>query len=1439
MKEPLIEITVEDQRPLHPPARPRHASISNSNLNQKHDRHISSLMKPLPVDASISPTHGPKPSQTLPPDRNSTPLSSIAYNIWPIQHVSYKNISGRLSKPFGHSNYHDPETNSITSSQEKILSVHVTPASSIQGILPLDQDQLGNEWIPSMLRPRFSFALALCFAGLFLLLELLDILDRTRDGFVLRSSVASFINYLPTMAVVLVALFWEMVLKNLKEVAPWSLLALRWTRADEGLYSVNYIDALDFRGFLMSVRLRQFGVTLGYVGAVLCGALVPFANSLFFTDPIPRMVSSPDSLVRTSQLLVNDTLTGNPGPGRNSAAFDPQSFINYMAIQRDNFAFPAWTIQQRAFESFNVTASSSIQPFSRERNITLSATTGAFNINVTCDPLSWGFSDDVVDSNSSLTQARLVPDLDDLNKANCTIRPMDYPQLSFDPRNLTAWFNYTTCGDYQCPGFSADDPLTNPPNCGEQEKSDLRLVLNVWNPENFDGNLFALSNNSAAIPSLLCKIEMFADEYQVRVDPHEGRLLDVGSLPASSKKLAIKNQESIVLKINQYLKQTGEASRNASTENDSRFPLEVFLDDPLSEPIYCNPSEYFDNSETVYFPGAVRPGSSFTTAIGVDRFILMMSQGNNLRMANYANDMTQMQNDLSDLLQGLVSQIVNTEYRYGDAVEIQGLLMVSATVLHLRQVSLRILQVIMLLMIIITILTSTRLRPRTHLRTDPRSLGAMTMLLSRSETVEKLLRDTGSLSERSFLSQMKGQYMRTTLEDGRTILELQESQRFSKLLQSLNKRRNLHSTPWHYKALLPIYRMLVIGAIAFMILILGISWWRNEETAGIAPTSGDANHPIIYSIPILLVLVLYAIYTFDGPVQCMQPYIQLSTESLKPRAGLDFNPITYSPFTTDYRSLKHSPNSLSVLSLVLHLLVPGFKIAIASLFFNALRSSFIPTLVPIDSSLVSNLDTYNLTTQQNLDTREEILRSRAMTLIQSSAEFLVETSPLGLVDGLVFSNVTNRISNEEIDSILDTGTDMHIRIPAIQVTPVCRTFGTGDYRNITPSSDVGGDPTINIVCGTGPGLARCPSQAVNKMFTGSSSRNSTDEVSYFWNRDSLVASPSAENAPKSPELVGTGTLQNVTTFLLAKANQPDSTAPGFKITDIASFWCNIKYTAVEINVTVSRPRRAALGIQQTLPLAVKSYDANSITPVLDQAMYNISHLNWTNINDLSTFRSVRPFDGRTILYSIIKRWNPKLTDDDFVRSPRLLAQGGSKVLRYYAAVMIDLSRPFVEPMSATQSQAAIADAEVLTARLRLIQSKSTTITLQVLLGVLLLCIVIMGFRVNRRVTLFKAPNSIGSQMGLMAGSELVRIVKDEDSRRKNFGDEITGQIGEDALWRAWDGFLVNLGWWERSQARSVNLARSELEVDTFIRGGNIDRGEKRFGIDVGEAERNP
>ncbi|KAK5048156.1 hypothetical protein LTR84_005826 [Exophiala bonariae] len=1441
MKEPLIESTIEDQEPLHPPARPRHASISNSNLIHKHARHISSLMKPLPADASITTTDDSKSEQPSAAQAKSTPLSSIAYSIWPIPHVNYENISGRLSKPFGHhSNYHDLENNSIASSREKIPSVNVTPASSIEGILPLIEDQLGSEWIPRMLRPRFSFTLATSFAGLFLMLELLDILDRKRDGFATSSGIASFVNYLPSMIVVLLALFWEMVLKNLKEVGPWSLMAMRWTRADEGLYSVNYIDTLDFRGFLMSVKLRQFGITLGYTGAILCGALVPFANTLFFTDPIPRMMTTPNSLFRTSQLLVNDTLTGVKASGRNSAAFDPQSFINYMAIQKENFALPTWTIEQRALESFNLTASSSAQLFSREENITLSATTSAFNINVTCDPISWVLSDAVANSNSSLTQTRLVPDLEDLSKANCTIRPQDYPQLSFDPRNLTAWFNYTTCGDYQCPGYSADDSPTNPPNCGDQQSADLRLVLNVWNPEVFDGNLLSLPNESAAIPSLLCKIEMFTDEYHVHVDARKGRLIDIARAPISSRKLSIKNQESIVLKINQYLKQNTEVFGDGPDENDFRFPVEVFLDEPLSEPVFCNPSEYFKNSEMEYFPGAVRPSSDFTTAVGIDRFILMMSQGNNLRIANYAKDITEMQKDMSGLLQGLVSQIVNVEYRYGDAVEMEGLVMVSATIMHLRQVSLRTLQVIMTLMTVITILTSTKLRPRTHLRTDPRSLGAMAMLLSRSDTIEKLLRDTGGLSERSFLSQLSGQYIRTTLEDGRTILELQDSQRYSKMLHSLNKRRDSTPTPWHHTALLLTYRTVLLGAIAFMILILGISWWRSEKTAGIAPTSGEGNHPIIYFIPILLVLLTYAVSAVDGPVQCMQPYIQVAAKSLKPKAGLDFSPITYSPFTTDYRSLKHSRNSLSFLTLGLHLLVPAIKVAVASLLFNALRQSFIPTLVPIDSSLVSNLDTYNLTTLQNSGAQEEILRSRAMTLIQSSAEFLVKTSPVGLVDGLVFSNVTNRISNEEIDSILDTGSDMNIRIPAIQVTPACRFFGTSDYRNMTPSGEVDGNPTIDIICDTGLGLARCPSQAVDRMFTGTSSRNSTDETSYFWNRDSLVGSPNSENTPDSPEIVGSEVFQNVTTFLLAKANQADSTVPGFEITNIASFWCNIKYTAIDINVTVSRPRRAALGIQRTLPLVVKSYDANSITPILDQAAYNISHLNWTNINDLSSLRSIRPLNGRNLLYSIIKRWNPRVTDDDFVKSPRLLAQGGSKVLRYFAAVMIDQSRPFVEAMSAAQSQAAIPEAQVQTARLRLIQSKGTTITLQSLLGALIFCILVMGFGVNsKKITLFKAPSSIGSQIGLVAGSELVRIARDEDIRRKNFGDEITGKIGEDALWRAWDGFLVNLGWWERSQARSVNLARSELEVDTFIRGGNVDRGEKRFGIDVGEAERNP
>lgn len=1440
MKEPLIEVTVEDQQPAHPPARPRHASLSTGNPSYNHARHISLLMKPLPLETASTIINNQKLPPTSAPPENAAPLSSIAYQIWPVPTVSYKNISGRLSRPFGFSSYHDLETNSKASSQEKILSVHITDESSLEEGSQLGQDEQEVEWIPQMLQPRYSYALSAGFVVLFALLQLFDILDRTRGGFAVRSGFRSLANYIPTTLVVLLGFFWDMVLKNLKEVGPWALMAKGWTRAEDGLYLVNYIDALDVKGFLLSVKMRQFGISLGYVGAVLCGALVPFANTLFFTDPIPRITTTTQPLVRTSQLLVNDTLTGNGGrPTRNSPSFDPQSFITYMAIQRENFAFPDWTIQQHAFDSFNLTAPGNPPKFatSSDVNITLAATISAFSINSTCDPISWVFDNVASVPGSSITQTRLVPDANDLQNADCIIHPENYPQISLDTRNVTAWFNYTTCGEEHCSSSSTTNLPTDPKNCGDKESDDLRLTMSVWNPDIFDGDLFTLSNSSATIPGLLCKIGMFTEEYAVRADAREARLVSVGSFPVSSRKLAIKNPESIILKVNQYLKQRSAASNALADDNDYGFPLEVFLDDPLSEAAYCNPSEYFDNGEMGYYPGAVRPSFDSTSALGVDRFILMMSKGNNLRIANYAKDMAQMQGDMSDLLQELVSQIVNTEYRRADAVQIEGSLVVSATVIRMRQVSLRVLQVMLILLSVITVFTSTKLRPRTHLRTDPRSLGAMATLLSRSDMMEKLLQDTGRLSERSFLTQLKGQYMRTTFKEGRTILELQDSQRYSKMLQSLNRHRNLTLRPWCHTSLRLPYRTALVGTIALIILILGISWWRNDKSSGIAPTSTQGNHALIYFIPMLLVLLSYVVHTFDTAIQCLQPYIQLSCKPLLAKAGLTFNPIRYSAFTIDYRSLRQSGDRLVLFSSVLHLLIPSMKIAAAGLFITALRPSFMSTLIPLESSLVNNLDTYNLTNFRSSDAQEEILRARALTLIQSAPGKVMGSGPIGLLDGLVFSNVTNRMSNEDIDMILDTGAEMQIRIPAIQVTPVCKTFGTTNYRNITPVVDIEGNPTINIVCDIGTGLEKCPSQTVDKMFNSSSS--TTSDIAYFWNRDSLLGSPTSNYAPESPEFDGVDILQNVTTFLLAKANQPDSSAPGFEITDVASFWCNMNYIAVAINVIVSRPRQAVLGTQQTLPLAVKSYDVTSITPILEQGAYNLSHLNWTNINRLSTLHSIYPLEGRNILYSIMKMGNPNVTDDEFVESPKLLAQAGSKVLRHFAAIMIDLARPFVEPMNAAQSKAAIVDAQVVNTRPRLIQSKSVTIVVQVFLGALLVCILVVGFRLNTRVSLMKAPNSIGSQIGLMTGSELVRLVREEDNRRKNFGEFIVGQSSEDALWAAWEGFLVNLGWWERSQVRSPNLARSEIEVDTWIRGGEVDRGERRFGIDVGEAEKKP
>jgi hypothetical protein len=1270
----------------------------------------------------------------------------------------------------------------------------------------------GKEWIPPTIRLATCCLLTTTFILLIAVLEIFDVLDRRHHGFAVSDSVKTLARYFPTIVVVCLAFVWDMVLKNLKEMGPWSLMARGWTPGQEALHDTNYIDALDIKGLFQSMKRRQIGITFGYVGALLCGALVPFANNLFFTDPSPRITTTSQAVIRTSQLAVNNTFTGNGGLSQNSSEFDPQSFLTYMAISRENYAYPQWTIRNHALEGFNVSESMISQLNDNQAtNMTVSTTTGAFSVKTTCDPVRWSFYNGSSVSGSYATQVRLLPDPDDLQRANCHIFPDDYPRASLKASNVSAWINFTTCGDWQCPStFTGVYSNTEPRNCGERADDDLRLVMNVWNPDTFDGNKSLLSNSSATVSSLLCKVEMFAERYTVEADARTGDLVGINAAPSSSQKLAVSNPESIVLKINQFLKVSDSSSYIGDASNYF-FPEEAFLDDPVSNSA-SGFSNYFDNGELGYWPGAVRPGANSLNDIEIDRVILMMSGGNNLRIANYAYNMSVMADDLSTLLEGLLSQVVSDGYRMPDTTAVEGSVTISTPVLRLRQVSLRVLESMFGVLAMLTLLSCTALRPRTHLRSDPRTLGAIGIILSTSAGLDNALRHSGNLGSEPFRSLVQGISVRTHVENGKTVLEfLPRSRQPPATVPEQAYQGKDSISAYQPVSLHWAFRTCLVLAVAAMITGLGISWWQNDRSSGYPATSRDKTYAIIFVPSTLLVLLGYATQAVDSAVQSVQNYVQLARQPVAAEDALGFNPVTHSVFTVGYRSLVRSRSPLLLFSSGTRFLIPAIKIVAAALFTTELRSYTTATSLSLDSRLVDNLNTYNLTNFYNSDEQEILLRTRATTLIQFAPSDHTSSAPVGLSDGIVFSGLDNTIQDADISSILNSGADTRIRMSAVQVKPWCETFGTKDYGTITPWSDVEESPTIKIICNEGSGLGKCPSVSVDSSFNTSSEAQHPDDIEYYWNKIKLTGDHNEYYSPPSPEWDGIWDLQNVTTFVLVKGNQANSSAPGFKVTDVASFWCNLNYTAIHVDAVVGRSSRVVLGAKDIFPLAVKSYDAGSITPITGQPPYTISHLNWTNINDLASFRSIYPLKGKNILYNTMRLENPEITDDDFVKDPELLGKAGGQVLAHFAAQMINLARPYVRPMSDEQAQASVEPATISTTRQRLIQSKRTTFVLQGLLGVVMVCILLVVVSVTTKSGLAKPPNSVGAQAGLMAGSELVRLVRDE-SRGNHAGSN------DKELSKIWNGYLVSLGWWEIGPSRAPLLGST-----------------RRFGIDIGDA----
>ena len=171
----------------------------------------------------------------------------------------------------------------------------------------------------------------------------------SRQGFLLDHRVLRLAaRYLPTMIVIILSFTWQILVIDMKTVAPWAAMTNKWTKPEHSVLA-NYVDDLELLSVWNSLHRGHWGVLFVLLGGFLSDSLTPFASGLFYFDPIHESTSNA-TLVRTSRFEFNNSIK----------AFDPstryvqQPLAALMRNSKYDVLLPPWTSTEYAFESFNL-----------------------------------------------------------------------------------------------------------------------------------------------------------------------------------------------------------------------------------------------------------------------------------------------------------------------------------------------------------------------------------------------------------------------------------------------------------------------------------------------------------------------------------------------------------------------------------------------------------------------------------------------------------------------------------------------------------------------------------------------------------------------------------------------------------------------------------------------------------------------------------------------------------------------------------------------------------------------------------------------------------------------------------------------------------------------------------------------------------------------------
>lgn len=1271
-----------------------------------------------------------------------------------------------------------------------------------------------REWIPTWLRKRRVIPLAACCIFFVAALEAFDVVVRRNEGIPADEKHANNVNaarYVPTVGIVTLGFACKAIASDTKKVTPWSSMSRNWSKSSHSV-ALDYITSIETFAIFAAARRKHWAVFTALVVGFICGALVAVANSLTLID-LFAAASEPANFNKMTTFDFAGTLENKANLSL-SIPYTYQGQQPYAAVAAErlpNGQAAPWTKDSYVFESFTNTSQI-------PENGTIEAPMRAFYSGWACHPITLiqgQGNDDGVDNPYFVASTSKQPEL------NCSQDTQIEWTKGFDANQKTiGWLNVTACGD--------DD-------------ADLRLLSILGQRTNITKPDDSKTSFNTTLVSVMCSPSFTLQDAMVRVNQSTG---EVAQYSLSSARTPVDIQTSMRA-IYIYLNNPMDGrSQEAFAVTDISW-----TENTLPQANFTNVNRAVNWYSSQYF---IDPFTSFLT-----------NDQAALNIASYLEDPQKLKTAVELQANSIMAQVVNSLARTNVTDNVDGKFWITGPRMFLRPVSLRALQAFLLFIAIACLLQSTFFRPRTILREDPGSIAARAVVLASS----------AKSVERAFAREVvsSDNHMQHAL--GTKVWRLQPSANGSVMLEATKRDQSgpLNPVPsnspgtHNHEGYRPLPLRIwakwgVVTAILITMAVLVVLMALSNAHDGICRSTTATSNAFAFVPTVILLLLGYACSGIDGTVRTMAPYKSLWKGSAGKKQPLLFNLRDAPSIWAPLRAIKNGLGIAVAASSFAILLIPAIKIVAAGL-YNVKLVQTSHTVQPlIDMSFVDHLqDTFSLPVDRSAESYSYITAEQSnFTLdidanVQSASQYTEWTMnpdfdiPVrsGILENLVFSNLTS-IGNFELGGADLSSGEITVNVPAVSVEVTCKYADLGFsayYQNCTR-----GEPYFTF-------YAHCETAACN-----STMNVTTDSGGYFLDGDSAAPCNNGSNRFQGKTYIRydmgyqvlLGDFQSVqgyitnTTFMNDTETLPVD-ASMFNITSLPSVYATVCYsnlTRVTVDTTFSR-RSSSSSTTSTNTTSSSwnpiRFDPNSIRPTspITDLPYWLAPLAkdkaWDHFNQYDqatdtpglldsptlwpTRGSSTSFFELLASHAQYKRGN--LTS---LLDAHTFVAAAEAVYTSYTTNMLTQLRPWARNASGYAAPTPLAG-RIVFPEARIHQDFTSTVALEVCLGVMAVCFTWVALRFPSEAVLPRNPGSIASSASLVAGSALV-----EGLRREG-----VGSVGETEVWRR---ERAGLGWWPVRKDEGAEGAGSGMEgggeEEEWDEVGVGEKAGLRWGVDVGE-----